>query len=205
MISPPTMRPGGSTMRRIDCAVTLFPQPLSPTMPSVLPGITSKVVPSTALVVPSSWKKLVRRSRTERSGTGSIATILEVRVRGVADTVAHEVEGEHRDNDGEGGNEQPRRDDQRLDVLRVLQQHAPADRRRPQSQPEERERRLADDDRGDGERRRGDDVAYERWHHVTEDDACLAATHELGGHHEILMLERNEPAANHPGELRPAD
>ena len=34
-ISPPTMRPGRSTMRMIERAVTLLPQPLSPTIPSV--------------------------------------------------------------------------------------------------------------------------------------------------------------------------
>ena len=54
-ISPSTILPGASTMRRIDCAVTLLPQPLSPTMPSVLPACTSNDAPSTALVVPSSW------------------------------------------------------------------------------------------------------------------------------------------------------
>ena len=37
-ISPSTMCPGSSTMRRIERAVTLLPQPLSPTMPSVLPA-----------------------------------------------------------------------------------------------------------------------------------------------------------------------
>ena len=75
-------------MRRIDCAVTLFPQPLSPTMPSVLPGGTSNDAPSTALVVPSSWKKLVRRFLTESSGFVSFCITrmgdLEIRVRGVA-------------------------------------------------------------------------------------------------------------------------
>jgi hypothetical protein len=73
-ISPSTMRPGRSTIRRIDCAVTLFPQPLSPTMPSVFPGATSNEAPSTALVVPSSWKKLVLRFLTERSGLASVGT-----------------------------------------------------------------------------------------------------------------------------------
>ena len=37
-IWPSTIRPGRSTIRRIERAVTLLPQPLSPTMPSVLPG-----------------------------------------------------------------------------------------------------------------------------------------------------------------------
>ena len=36
-MAPPTIRPGRSTMRRMDRAVTLLPQPLSPTMPRVGP------------------------------------------------------------------------------------------------------------------------------------------------------------------------
>src|SRR4030095_15611915 len=92
-IWPSTMRPGGSTIRRMDWAVTLLPQPLSPTMPSVFPGATSNDAPSTALVVPSSWKKLVRRFLTDRSG-------LEVGVGRIAYPVTHEVEGQHRDDDG---------------------------------------------------------------------------------------------------------
>jgi hypothetical protein len=47
--------------------VTLFPQPDSPTMPSVFPFSTEKLTPSTALTTPSSVRKLVRRSRTSRS------------------------------------------------------------------------------------------------------------------------------------------
>jgi hypothetical protein len=44
------MNPGGLGMRRmIDNDVTLFPQPLSPTMPSVRPGSTSNETSSTAL------------------------------------------------------------------------------------------------------------------------------------------------------------
>ena len=39
-IAPPTMRPGGlATRRRIDSAVTLLPQPDSPTTPSVSPRL----------------------------------------------------------------------------------------------------------------------------------------------------------------------
>src|SRR5262245_43303050 len=67
-ISPSTMRPGRSTSLRIERAVTLLPQPLSPTIPSVFPGYKSKLTPSTAFTVPSSWAKYVFRSRTDRSG-----------------------------------------------------------------------------------------------------------------------------------------
>jgi hypothetical protein len=51
------MRPGGSTMRRIERAVTLLPQPDSPTTPRVCPGRMANDAPSTALTTPSSWKK----------------------------------------------------------------------------------------------------------------------------------------------------
>ena len=44
-------------MRNIERAVTLFPQPLSPTIPRVWPSHTSKLAPSTARTVPSSGKK----------------------------------------------------------------------------------------------------------------------------------------------------
>ena len=59
--------------------VTDLPQPDSPTMPSVLPGSTLNVTPSTALTTPSSVRKYVRRSLTWSSATydslmrGSIA------------------------------------------------------------------------------------------------------------------------------------
>ena len=48
-ISPPAIRPGGrGTSPMIDSAVTLLPQPDSPTMPSVRPGSMEKLIPSTA-------------------------------------------------------------------------------------------------------------------------------------------------------------
>ncbi|MEZ4656687.1 MAG: hypothetical protein R2911_03875 [Caldilineaceae bacterium] len=50
---PPTMRPGGFfTSRMTDMEVTLLPQPLSPTMPSVDLRPNDKLTPSTALTIP---------------------------------------------------------------------------------------------------------------------------------------------------------
>jgi hypothetical protein len=62
------MRPGRSTSCRIAFMVTLLPQPLSPTTPSTWPGMTSKLVPSTARTRPSSIAKETRRSRTDSNG-----------------------------------------------------------------------------------------------------------------------------------------
>ncbi len=64
---PPAMTPFRGTMRRIDCDVTLLPQPDSPTMPSTRPRLTSKETPSTARSVPSREMKWVSRPRTSRS------------------------------------------------------------------------------------------------------------------------------------------
>ena len=50
---PPTMRPPGSgTSRKIDRHVIDFPDPDSPTIPSVSPRPTEKLAPSTAFTTP---------------------------------------------------------------------------------------------------------------------------------------------------------
>ncbi len=50
--------------------VTDLPQPDSPTRPTVCPGRTSKLTPSTAWKASSPWRwKVTRRSRTDSSGS----------------------------------------------------------------------------------------------------------------------------------------
>src|SRR5262245_42485407 len=114
-------------MRRIDRAVTLLPHPLSPTIPSVAPCAMSKLTPSTAFTVPSSCAKYVLRLRTDSRVLSAIG------VGSVAESIAQEVEGHDRDDHGHGGQHEPRRDRHGLHVLRLLQQHAPADGRRAQT------------------------------------------------------------------------
>src|SRR6266550_3364505 len=68
--SPRTILPGGCGMSpRIDIVLTLLPEPDSPTMPSVSPGYTSYVIPSTACTMPSSVVNCTARSRIERIGS----------------------------------------------------------------------------------------------------------------------------------------
>src|SRR5919201_5571165 len=63
--SPPSMRPGGcGTSRMMESAVTLLPQPDSPTMPSVRPRARLKSTPSTARTSPLSPANEVRSART---------------------------------------------------------------------------------------------------------------------------------------------
>src|SRR3989442_4966759 len=73
-ICPPTMRPPGSgTRRRIDRDVIDWPEPDSPTMPSVSPRRTENVAPSTAFTTPRRVWIWVRSSLTSSSAS-AIAT-----------------------------------------------------------------------------------------------------------------------------------
>src|SRR5579885_2640804 len=66
-ISPPAIRPGGRGIRpMIESAVTLLPQPDSPTMPRVRPVSSEKLTPSTAWNSPPSASKYVARFLTSR-------------------------------------------------------------------------------------------------------------------------------------------
>src|SRR4249919_241265 len=68
-ISPLSIRPGGFGIRRsTDSAVTLLPDPDSPTIASVSPGSRWNDTPSTAVTVPRSVRNRVVRFLTSSSG-----------------------------------------------------------------------------------------------------------------------------------------
>ena len=56
----------------IELAVTLLPQPLSPTMPRVWPFASAKSTPFTACTTPLSVKKCVFRLRTSKIGSAPL-------------------------------------------------------------------------------------------------------------------------------------
>src|SRR5438105_3667135 len=74
-ISPAAMRPGGGTNPMMLSAMTLLPQPDSPTMPSVRPRSSRRPTPSTALtsprVSPLGEANTVRSPRTSSKGTST--------------------------------------------------------------------------------------------------------------------------------------
>src|SRR5690242_19466144 len=91
--------------------VTLLPEPLSPTMPMASPASTSKEMPFTAWTNPSRVLKLTVRFLTSSNlattksshnvkRTDNVPSALrQVRVERVAQTVSHQVEREHCDED----------------------------------------------------------------------------------------------------------
>ena len=105
---PPTMRPGGSATRRMsDSAVTLLPQPDSPTIASVSPRPSANETPSTALTVP--------RARVEVASAESVAPRAAARwhqsrcarIERVAHRVAEEVGAEHHQADRDARERSP--------------------------------------------------------------------------------------------------
>src|SRR5436305_7292305 len=90
------MRPGGSGMRRrIELAVTDFPQPLSPTTARVSPSRTSNETPSTARLTPSGVRKCVCRFSTSNSAI-ALETLRKARIERIAHAIAKQIHSEHR-------------------------------------------------------------------------------------------------------------
>src|SRR6266850_4181638 len=143
---PPTMRPGGGISRMTLKAVTDFPHPDSPTMPSVSPALSSNETPSTAFTTPSGVKNWVFRSRTSRSGPGNASYLPEPWIKSVADCIPEEVGGKHGEEDQHPWpDHQPARVEEK--GLGVGEHVAPAWYWRIDAQPEEVERRFGEDHR----------------------------------------------------------
>src|SRR5205823_5506610 len=105
LILPPTILPPGcGTSRSSDRLVMVLPEPDSPTMPSVSPGATVKLTPSTALTTPRRVKKYVRRSSTCSSGCTTL-DLPQAGVQPVAQPVAQEVARQHHHADRQAGEE----------------------------------------------------------------------------------------------------
>ena len=66
--------PGDRLDNAIDIAVALFPEPDSPTSPTLCPAEMSKLTPSTARTVPPDVRKCVWRSRTSSSAPAVMAS-----------------------------------------------------------------------------------------------------------------------------------
>src|SRR3712207_4666030 len=99
---PPAMRPGGSSRPMMAAPVMDLPAPDSPTTPSTSPGWMLKETSSSATSVPRRVGNSTRRFFT--SSRGNVLDILpQLRIEGVAQPVAQEIDGEHEDDQREPG------------------------------------------------------------------------------------------------------
>src|SRR5216683_8231193 len=163
---PPTIRPGGSgTSRMSESAVTLLPQPDSPTIARVSPGASEKLMRSTALTTPRRVKKNVCRSSTASKasdaadGAAGFAScslavtvmgsgrpsVAQARIEQIAQRIAEQVGAEHHEADGDAREDhQPGRGAHVFG--RRFREHAPPGRMRlGDAEAEERERGFGQD------------------------------------------------------------
>src|ERR671936_2957805 len=170
---PERTRPARGSRPRRARAVTLLPQPDSPTIPRVSPGPMSNEIPFTACPVPPPVQKWTRRASTLNKG--SLRTpdrrppapaeeperfplaepphpAAELRVERLPQAVADQVEAEHGDDDRDPRHDGEKR--RRLEVVVHVGEHRPPLRRRRvlRAEAEEAEARDVDDRRGHGQR-----------------------------------------------------
>src|SRR5436853_2984794 len=139
--------------------VTLFPQPDSPTIPSVSPGAMSKEIPLTACTVPRRVQKRTYKSSTERSAV--LSTGSELGIERLAQAVPDQVEPEHGHDDRDPGNDGEERSD--VEVAVHVGEHRPPLRGRRVLRTEAEKPEAGDvDDRGRHRERSLDDHGRDR-------------------------------------------
>src|SRR5438309_6207933 len=202
--------PGRCTRPRTDIAVTLLPQPDSPTMPSVSPGYSSKLTSRTALTSPSSVKKDVLRFLTSSTGrvipvppsAGYRASALLSGIECVPKAVSEEVERQQRNRQGYRRKQCDVRDEP--NCRKALAGHpSPVGLRRWQPQAEESEKRLGEDGDGNDERALDDDRAQGVGKDVTEQHLARAGTARPRCFNEFAFTNAERLAAHEPGHIHP--
>src|SRR6185369_1150328 len=198
-------RPGSSMRPRTASAVTLFPEPDSPTMPTTSPASTEKLTSSTATSAASPTGKSTVSPRTSRRlGSAFTALPLQLRVESVAQAITGEVERQHGDEDRQAG----KRHDPpcALDELERARQHrAPFGRRRLRAETEEAERGGVEDRRREAEGRLDDERRGAVGQHGVEHQACGAGAGEARGLHVVLGELAEDGAARQANEVRQHD
>src|SRR5262245_54868362 len=163
-------------------AVTLLPEPDSPTMPSVSPGLIANETPLTACTVPRDVQNSTNRSATWSSGSDTSA---ELGVEGLAQPVADQVEAEDEEHDGPSREEGEVRG--RGEEAVDAREHRPPlrDVRIRRGEPEEAESGDVDDRRRHRERPLHDHRRDRVGEDVREHDPASADADGPRGEHEV--------------------
>ena len=127
-----------------------------------------------------------------------------LRIEGVAQAVAQEIEGERRQQDGE-----PRHEDepgcQAHEAIAAPHVGAPRGRGRLDADAEEAQARLGQEREGDGHRDLHDDGRRQVGQDVADEDAAVRGADGMRALDEELFAERQRLAAHEPREARHVD
>src|SRR5919197_1177914 len=219
---PERTRPARGSRPRRASAVTLLPQPDSPTIPSVSPGPISNEIPLTACTVPPPVQKWTRRSSTLSNGSLRTAArrpapaeepedlplpepahaAAELRVERLAQAVADQVEAEDGDHDRDPRDDGEER--RRLEVVVHVGEHRPPLRRGRvlRAEAEEAEPRDVDDRRRHRQRALDDHGRDRVREDVREEDHRPPHADCARGEHEVVLALREHRAAQQAGGRR---
>src|SRR5439155_20720750 len=144
---PAVIRPGGIAISfNVDSAVTVLPQPDSPTTPNVSPRATVRSTPSTARTVPSSVWNSVRKPWISSKGgaAGPVNSQHRARVEPIAQPIADKIDRQHGQKDRRAREQRPVRRDVEI-ILGVKEDATPGRDIGGEAKTEKRQRRFGDD------------------------------------------------------------
>src|SRR5213594_476344 len=183
-------------------ARVVFPQPLSPTSPTVSPRSMDRFTPSTARTHP--W-----RSGSKRAGPGrrreARSAPPEARVDDLVETASQQVKAEAQEGDRQARREEPPPVRQRATLCEdVRQDPAPRDDRRiPEA--EETQRRLRDDCARDGEAHVQEAEREHIRRDVQEDQTQIGRTGDAGRIDERTFLQGEDLRPDDPRDAGPSE
>src|ERR1700694_4733438 len=177
---PSAILPARSRIRITAEEVTDLPEPDSPTMPSVSPLATEMLTCCTALTMPRLVANSTVRSLTSSSGCAVMVASSRpsLWIDDVAQTVAEQVEAEHRDHQRKAG-EQCDPPFARDHEARALRNHdAPFRGRRPDAEPDERHPGGVEDRGAHGQRHLHDHDRHDVRQDVHQENPEFAVTRQ---------------------------
>src|SRR5216683_751374 len=138
-----------SGRRRVAAAISVdLPEPLSPTMPTMLPRGTSRLTWRSAETVPRGVRKSTLSLSIERIAAMALERLAQLGVEEVAQGLAEEGEAERRDDE----RQPPADDDPRRvadEIVPLVEEPPPARRRRRHAEAKEAQPGLQRDHHGD--------------------------------------------------------
>src|SRR4051812_2976648 len=148
--------------------------------------------------------KSVRTARDTRRTRKRAMLPVRLRVEGVAQGVAEEVERQYQDENGDAREQDV--GGVGLQVAEAVEDHpAEVGGRLEDADAEERQRRLAGDVRGNRQRERDQDRRGEVGQQFTEEDAAQPRAGRAGRLDELAFAQRQDLAADEAGGRRPAE
>src|SRR4051794_12672744 len=201
---PPFLSEALYTLVRAALNSGLLPELVSEPESLVPPHAAVSASDSTAVLVTSTLDLRFTCSNLP-GGTARVraTSAPALRIEGVTQPIAEQVESQHCDEDGHAREEHEVPD--RVEPGRFREHAAPAGRRRADAHAEERQRRLEQDVRRDQQGGVDQDRRDQVRQDLLEDDVRPPRADAAGGVDEVALAQRQALTADDPADVRPAE